>query len=100
MAGPTANAAPAATATGVGAIFKWDIAANPTSWTKNMVVEIKQTNAISPVPEGLTPYLMIYEADKNPWNEIKESDNSGLQALLALQGAFDAAGKFSVSKTI
>src|SRR5688500_4058656 len=100
MATGTASAPVAAPAVGTGPIFKFDVAANPTPWKKDMVVEIKQINQIAPTEPELKPYLLIYEADKAVWNEKTLGKDDDLEAILAIQGEFDDAGKFSVTKTI
>lgn len=86
-------------ATGLGPIFKWD-AAGPVKWTRDLVLTIKQTVAAAPIKSGITPYLIIYEADRAAWNDKGLQPKKGLDPIVSIQGNFTDAGVFTVTKTV
>lgn len=86
-------------ATGVGPIFKWD-GPNPVPWTKDLVLTIKQTVSAAPLDPKHQPYLMVYEADKDVWNDKGLGPDKKLDPVVSVQGNFSDEGVFTVTKTI
>lgn len=85
--------------TGLGPIFKWD-AAGKVQWTKDLVLTVKQTVAAAPLDPKHQPYLMVYEADKEVWNDKGLSPDKKLDPIVSVQGNFSEEGVFTVSKTV
>jgi len=95
-------AGPAAAATTEPSVFKWKVASSPTNWAETLKITIQQSKALTKddAEADYAPYLMVYEADKEPWEKKKLSNNKDLLAVLAIQGEFDDAGQFTVAKAI
>jgi len=81
------------------AVFKWT-PASPVKWTRTLQLTIEQKVALKPEVKDFVPYLMIYEADKSDWEKKSLEEDKKLQPVLAIHGAFDDEGNFSVSKII
>ena len=66
----------------------------------DVVLTLKQTVTATPLDPKNTPYLMIYEADKDVWNDKGLGPDKKLDPIVSIQGNFGDDGVFSVAKTI